>query len=58
VGHERGRPELRPGDLRLLKTRPRTRIAAYYARPSPYAIADKPRARAAYRRCITPIGAS
>lgn len=43
---------------RFLKTRPRTRLAAYYsARSSPWELADKPRARAAYRRCVTPLGA-
>jgi hypothetical protein len=42
----------------FLKSRPRTRLAAYYDRPSPYDLSDKPRARAAYRRCITPIGAA
>jgi len=44
----------------FLKTRPRTRLAAYYdARPgSPYDLGSKPAARAEYRRCITPIGGS
>ena len=41
----------------FLKSHPRTRMAAYYeARPSPYDLGDKPGSRAAYRRCITPIG--
>ena len=44
---------------RFLKTRPRTRLAAYNARPgSTYDLGSKPKARAEYRRCITPIGAS
>ena len=44
----------------FLKTRTRTRLAAYYdARPgSPYDLGTKAAARAAYRRCITPIGAT
>ena len=44
----------------FLKTRPRTRLAAYYdARPgSQYDLGSKPAARTAYRRCITPIGGS
>ena len=52
-----------PGFVRkicaFLKTRPRTKLAAYYdARPgSPYDLGSKPGARAAYRRCITPLGA-
>lgn len=43
----------------FLKTRPRTKIAAYYvARPrSPYDLGSSPAARAEYRRCITPLGA-
>ncbi len=42
----------------FLKTRPRTRLAAYYsAGSSPWLLGDKPRARAAYRRCVTPLGA-
>ena len=43
----------------FLKTRPRTKLAAYYdARPgSPYDLGSKPAARAEYRRCITPLGA-
>jgi hypothetical protein len=52
-----------PGFVRricqFLKTRKRTRLAAYFeARPgSPYDLGSKDAARAAYRRCITPIGA-
>ena len=44
---------------RFLKTRKRTRLAAYFdARPgSRYDLGSKDAARAAYRRCITPIGA-
>jgi hypothetical protein len=44
----------------FLRTKPRTRVAAYYeAQPgSPYDLASKAAARAEYRRCITPIGAS
>jgi len=43
----------------FLKTRPRTKLAAYYvAQPgSPYDLGSKPAARAQYRRCITPLGA-
>lgn len=42
---------------RFLKSRPRTRVAAYYsAASSPWQLGDKPRARAAYRRCVTPLG--
>ena len=43
----------------FLKSRPRTKLAAYYeAQPSsPYDLGSKPEARAMYRRCITPIGA-
>ncbi len=43
----------------FLKSRPRTKLAAYYdARPSsPYDLGSKAAARAEYRRCITPIGA-
>ena len=41
----------------FLKSHPRTRLAAYYsARSSPWQLGDKPRARAAYRRCVTPLG--
>jgi hypothetical protein len=42
----------------FLKTRPRARLAAYYdARPgSAYDLGSKPKARAEYRRCLTPIG--
>ena len=45
---------------RFLRTKPRTRLAAYFdARPgSPYDLGSKNAARAEYRRCITPIGAS
>lgn len=45
---------------RFLKTRRRTRLAAYYdARPgSPYDLGPKAGSRAEYRRCITPIGAT
>jgi len=52
-----------PGFVRkicaFLKTRPRTKLAAYYdARlGSAYDLGSKPRARAAYRRCISPLGA-
>lgn len=51
-----------PGFVRkicaFLKSRPRTRMAAYYeARQSPYDLGDKPGSRAAYRQCVTPIGA-
>jgi hypothetical protein len=52
-----------PGFVRrictFLKSRPRTKLAAYYeARPSsPYDLGSKPDARAVYRRCVTPIGA-
>ena len=43
---------------RFLKTRPRARVAAYYsAGASPWLLGDKPRARAAYRACVTPLGA-
>jgi hypothetical protein len=44
----------------FLKTRPRTRLAAYYeARPgSPFDLASKPKSRAEYKRCVTPIGAA
>ncbi len=43
---------------RFLKTRTRTRLAAYYsAGASPWLLGDKPRARAAYRSCVTPLGA-
>jgi hypothetical protein len=44
---------------RFLRTHQRVRVAAYYdARPtSAYDLGSKPRARAEYRRCITPIGA-
>ena len=43
---------------RFLKTRTRTRLAAYYsAGASPGLLGDKPRARAAYRSCVTPLGA-
>lgn len=43
----------------FLKTHPRTKLAAYYnASAAPrYDLAPKPRSRAAYRSCITPIGA-
>ena len=43
----------------FLKTRPRTKLAAYYdaSEGSPYDLGSKPAARAAYRRCITPLGA-
>jgi hypothetical protein len=43
----------------FLKSRARTRLAAYYeARPgSPFDLATKPKSRAAYKRCVTPIGA-
>ena len=43
----------------FLKTRPRTKLAAYYdARPgSPYDLGSKAASRAEYRRCITPLGA-
>lgn len=53
-----------PGFVRticqFLKSRPRTRLAAYYESkpPSPYDLGSKPGARAEYRRCITPIGAT
>jgi PKD domain len=52
-----------PGFVRkicaFLKTRSRTRLAAYYdSQPgSRYDLGSKPGARAAYRRCVTPIGA-
>jgi hypothetical protein len=44
----------------FLRTKQRTRLAAYYdARPgSAYDLGGKAAARAEYRRCITPIGAS
>ncbi len=44
----------------FLKTRARTRLAAYYeARPgSPFDLASKPKSRAEYKRCVTPIGAA
>jgi hypothetical protein len=43
---------------RFLKTHSRTRLAAYYsAGSSPWLLGDKPRSRAAYRRCVTPLGA-
>jgi hypothetical protein len=44
----------------FLKTRARTRLAAYYeARPgSPFDLASKPKSRAEYTRCVTPIGAA
>jgi hypothetical protein len=43
----------------FLKTRPRTKLAAYVdARPgSPYDLGSKAAARSEYRRCITPLGA-
>ncbi len=42
----------------FLKTHPRTRLAAYYSMgSSPWQLGDKPAARAAYRRCVTPLGA-
>jgi hypothetical protein len=43
----------------FLKARARTRLAAYYeARPgSPFDLASKPKSRAEYKRCVTPIGA-
>ncbi len=43
----------------FLKTRPRTKLAAYYdARPrSPYDLGSKAATRSEYRRCITPLGA-
>lgn len=41
----------------FLRTHSRTRLAAYYqAGSSPWVLGDKPRARAAYRRCVTPLG--
>lgn len=41
----------------FVKSHGRTWLAAYYAaRRSPWDLADKPRARAAYRQCITPLG--
>lgn len=41
----------------FVKTHRRTRLASYYAYgASPYDLGDKPRARAAYRRCMTPLG--
>lgn len=44
----------------FLKSRPRTKLAAYYnSSPAPrYDLAPKPGSRAAYRACITPIGAA
>ena len=44
----------------FLKTRPRTRLAAYYAAnpSSPYDLGPKAGSRAEYRRCITPLGAT
>jgi hypothetical protein len=44
----------------FLKTHARTRLAAYYeARPgSLFDLASKPRSRAEYKRCVTPIGAA
>ena len=43
---------------RFLKSRSRTRLAAYYsAGASPWQLGDKPQARAAYRSCVTPLGA-
>jgi hypothetical protein len=43
----------------FLKTRPRTKLAAYYeARPrSAYDLGSKAATRSEYRRCITPLGA-
>ena len=42
----------------FLKTRPRTKLAAYYDAKagSSYDLGSKPAARAEYRRCITPLG--
>lgn len=41
----------------FLKNHSRTRLAAYYSmRSSPWQLGDKPAARAAYRRCVTPLG--
>jgi hypothetical protein len=43
---------------RFVKTHSRVRLAAYYSvRSSPWTFVDKPRASAAYRRCVTPLGA-
>jgi hypothetical protein len=40
----------------FVRSHRRTRLAAYYAMPrSPWDLADKPRARAAYRSCVTPL---
>jgi hypothetical protein len=42
---------------RFVKTHPRVRLLAYYSfRHSPWQLADKPRAAAEYRRCVTPLG--
>lgn len=43
----------------FLKNRPRTKLAAYFeSKPSSrWDLGDKPRGRAAYKRCVTPIGA-
>jgi hypothetical protein len=52
-----------PGFVRsicaFLKTRSRTKVAVYHdaRQGSAYDLASKPAARAAYRRCITPLGA-
>ena len=41
----------------FVKSHRRTKLAAYYAMGrSPYELGDKPRARAAYRACMTPLG--
>ena len=52
-------PEFVKRICRFLRTHNRVRVASYHeARPgSPYDLGLKPRARAEYRRCITPIGA-
>jgi len=44
----------------FLKSRARTKLAAYYeARPrSRFDLANKPKSRAVYKKCITPIGAT
>lgn len=51
-------PEFAEAVCKFIKTHRRTEMAAYFqAKPgSPYDLGDKPKSRAAYRRCITPLG--
>jgi hypothetical protein len=50
--------ELVEAVCKFIKARRRTEMAAYYeAQPgSAYDLGGKPKSRAAYRRCITPLG--